>query len=48
MQARKSAMDFLPFAICHFRRSFHVELHTNEDEKDFLNGFNGIQRIFFR
>jgi len=25
-----------------------VELHTNEDEKDFLNGFNGIYRIFFR
>jgi len=32
------------FAICHlpFSRSSHVGFHTNEDEKDFLNGFNGI------
>ncbi len=31
-----------------YSRSCHAASHTDEDEKDFLNGFNGIQRIFFR
>ncbi len=30
------------YSVVYFLRSSHVGFHTNEDEKDFLNGFNEI------